>query len=101
MSIQKWLVRIFPVFLFVMVGLPPKAAEVDCATRYEQARTILNTAYQKALNRQQPDMERFSSDFRQAVDNLKEASCRAELIQLTDYIRTERQKYPVAAPVED
>jgi dihydropteroate synthase len=80
---------------------PSKPAVPDCASRYEQARTILNTAYQKALNRQQPDMEHFSTGFRQAVEDLKAASCRAELIQLTDYIRTERQKYPVAAPVED
>ena len=88
-------------FLLAESGILSEAVTTDCASRYEQARTILNTAYQKSLNRQQPDMERFSTDFRQAVDDLKAASCRAELIQLTDYIRTERQKYPVAAPVED
>jgi hypothetical protein len=78
-------------FLLGEGGMLSEAAATDCAGRYEQARTILNTAYQKSLNRQQPDMERFSAGFRQAVDDLKAASCRTELIQLADYIRTERQ----------
>ena len=90
----------FSLLMSTSLGFSKEEA-VDCGKTYEQAHTLLNTTYEKALKKQHPDMKQFSTDFRQSVKRLKSGSCDPEIFKLTEYIRLERQKYPLAAPIED